>query len=268
MDGWLKALLTAATVALVMVVARHCGPRRAGLVAALPTVTAPTLVWLVHERGLTFAVNAAIGSVAACAMLAAFSVVYATLARRRGVGVALGGGLLGALALAGPALLVSESLPASMTLALAACGVALAAMPRLRPKAPDGQRSGGHTVYSSLASGGLSVLAASAGPALGSFATGLLASLPVASGVVAVIEHAAGGHHAVVRFLSGYVVGLFGKIAFGVVFVLLAAALGSAWALALGCAVACGVSALIARVLSRAHTDRVAGRRAGEAAYP
>lgn len=263
MDEWLRALLIAASVALVMGVARHFGPGRAGLVAALPTVTAPTLVWLVHERGLAFAVNAAIGSVSACAMLAVFGLVYALVARWRGPGIALAGGLLGALALAGPALLVSESLVASVTLALAVCGIALAAMPRL-PGAPDGRRIGSHTVSTALASGGLSMVAATLGPALGSFATGLLASLPLVSGVVAVIEHAAGGHRAAARFLSGYLAGLFGKIAFGVAFVLLAQTLGSVWALTLGCVAACVVAALVARVLRTTSDDRGSGRLPGE----
>lgn len=93
-----------------------------------------------------------------------------------------------------------------------------------------------------LAAGGLTALAATFGPALGSFATGLLASLPVISGAAAMAEHATGGHRAAAQFLRGYVWGLFGKAAFGAVFALLAVRVGASAALALGCALAGGMA--------------------------
>lgn len=266
MEWWLKALVTAATVALVMGVGRHAGQRFAGVVAALPTVSAPTLVWLMQERGLEFAVNAAIGSVSACAMLAAFALVYALIARRGGVVAALLGGLLGALALALPALLMSDSLASATLFALAACTVAMAVMPGLRGGVARGRSTSGQSACTALGAGGVSVLAVTIGPALGTFATGLLSSLPTVGGAVAVIEHAAGGYRAVEQFLRGYVTGLFGKIAFFAAFVLVTESLGSAWALALGCAAACVVTGLVARVERLAYADRVAGRLAGEAA--
>lgn len=68
--------------------------------------------------------------------------------------------------------------------------------------------------------------------------TGLLASLPVISGAVAMVEHARGGHRAAANFLHGYAWGLFGKAAFGAAFVLLAPHVGAATALALACACA------------------------------
>ncbi|RZL28405.1 MAG: hypothetical protein EOP35_26140, partial [Rubrivivax sp.] len=58
MNGFYKALLTAGAVLLVMLAARHGGRRLGGLVAALPTITAPTLAWLAHEEGTALAVSA------------------------------------------------------------------------------------------------------------------------------------------------------------------------------------------------------------------
>ncbi|MDQ2927469.1 MAG: hypothetical protein M3R22_04765, partial [Pseudomonadota bacterium] len=98
-----------------------------------------------------------------------------------------------------------------------------------------------------LLAGSLTALAATAGPALGSFATGLLASLPVISASVAMVEHAEGGHRAAANFLGGYAWGLFGKAAFGAAFVLLAPRLGAATALAAACAIS-GLVALIGPV--------------------
>src|SRR4051794_22050881 len=103
MDWLLKAVLTAGTVLLVMVTAREGGRRLAGLVAALPTITAPTLAWLVHDEGMPFAVSAAVGSVAACAMLAVFALGYARAARHGSAAIAIVCGLGGALAMAVPA---------------------------------------------------------------------------------------------------------------------------------------------------------------------
>jgi hypothetical protein len=79
---------------------------------------------------------------------------------------------------------------------------------------------------------------------MGGFATGLLSSLPLITGSVAIAEHAAGGHGAAAHFLRGYVGGLFGKAAFGAVFALLAPRVGAVPALALACACACLMSTI------------------------
>ena len=238
MDWLLKAGLTATMVLLVMVVARRSGRRWAGVAAALPTITAPTLAWLAHERGVAFAVNAAIASISACAMLAAFAVGYALVARHRGKVCALLCGLAGALALAGPALAASTSLADALMLGLGCSALALICIPRNAHETAARPRPQRSLACAALAAGSLTALAATAGPALGSFATGLLSSLPVISAAVAMVEHAHGGHRAAGNFLHGYAWGLFGKAAFGCVFVLLAPHIGATAALALACACA------------------------------
>ena len=243
MDWLFKAALTTAMVLFVMLVARRSGRRWAGVAAALPTITAPTLAWLVHERGVDFAVSAAIASISACAMLALFSVGYALASRRRGTLVALVCGMAAALALAWPAFSASASLLDALllglgcsALALVSCNaLALLAIPRGHVEAAPHRRARPSLAGVALAAGGLTAIAATAGPMLGSFATGLLSSLPVISAAVAMVEHAHGGHRAAAGFLRGYAWGLFGKAAFGAVFVLLAPQIGAASALALAC---------------------------------
>lgn len=242
MDWLFKAGLTASMVLLVMVVARRLGCRWAGAAAALPTITAPTLAWLAHERGVAFAVHAGIASISTCAMLAVFSVGYARAARHRGQGCALLCGLAAALALAWPALAASGDLGEALGLALGCSALALACMPRTAPVAAVRPRPRHTLVWAALAAGGLTALAATAGPCLGGFAAGLLSSLPVISAVVAMVEHAHGGHRAATHFLHGYTWGLFGKAAFGAVFVLLAPRIGAPASLALACACAAGLS--------------------------
>jgi len=245
MDWTLKALLAAATVWLVMAVARRSGRRWAGVAAALPTITAPTLAWLVCERGVGFAVNAAIAGVSACAMLAFFSLGYALAARRGGKRCALLCGLAGALVLAWPAFEASTRLSEALMLGLSCSALALFGIPRTAHEAPARTHPRCALTCAALAAAGLTALAATAGPALGSFATGLLSSLPVISAAVVMVEHTQGGHRAAANFLHGYAWGLFGKAAFGTAFVLLAPRVGAPAALALACACA-GLMSLVA----------------------
>jgi hypothetical protein len=239
MDWIFKAALTAVTVYVVVVAARHLGQRAAGLLAALPIITAPTLAWVSHEQGVGFAVSAAVGSVSACAIMAIFAVAYARGSRLGGVGTALAFGLAGALAMAPPAAMVSSHLGEALALALVCCSVALACLPVGSRLVAPARQSRLAAVAVALVSGGLAALAATIGPDLGGFATGLLSSLPLIGGGVAILEHTTSGPRAAQQFLHGYVRGLFGKTAFGVVFALLAVRIGAPSALLLGMVVAC-----------------------------
>jgi len=257
MDGLFKALLTAGTVWLVMVAARYGGRRVAGLVAALPTITAPTLAWLAHDEGMSFAVSAAIGSVAACAMLAVFALGYARAARYGGCLLALVCGVGGALAMAVPARAASADLGWALVLALGSSALTFVAMPRLGAEAVPQRGRPGSMLLVAASAGGLTALATLIGPAMGGFAAGLLSSLPLITGSVAMAEHAHGGHRASAHFLRGYVGGLFGKAAFGTVFVLLAPHTGALPALSLACACACLLSTVRLRPSSLGAPARV-----------
>ena len=108
---------------------------------------------------------------------------------------------------------------------------------------PDGATWRSMGIVAAMA-GALTAIATLFGPALGGFAAGLLSSLPLITGPVAMAEHAQGGHRAAAHFLRGYVGGLFGKAAFGTLFVLLAPRTGALAALTLACACACLLSTL------------------------
>lgn len=245
-----KAALTAFVVWLVMRVADRCGPRLGGVTAALPTVTAPTLLWVAHEQGPRFAAGAAIGSVAACAVLAAFALTYALIARRRGCAVALLAGIAAVAATTVPALAVSASLGLSLLCAVAAAMLASAAMQRhavtLAAKPAPTEKSAACALERACVAvivGATTALVAAIGPAFGDYATGLLASLPLIGGAVAVLEQSRGGAHAATEFLRGYVAGLFARAAFGTTFALTAPALGAVAGLVLAFAAAVALSA-------------------------
>ncbi|MBW8894281.1 MAG: hypothetical protein JF617_20070, partial [Burkholderiales bacterium] len=206
--------------------------------------------WLADDEGTAFAISAAVGSVAACGMLAVFALVYARAARYSGGAVALACGLLGALAIALPAEAASANLTCALALALASSAVAFAAMPSSHADVIVSRKGSLRLMFLVAAiSGGVTAFAASIGPSVGGFATGLLSSLPLVTGPVAMVEHATHGHRAAAHFLRGYVGGLFGKAAFGTVFALTAARLGVVVALSLAGACACLLSTLRLREL-------------------
>lgn len=133
----------------------------------------------------------------------------------------------------------------ALALALSACAIAiaLAAMPGSKLHITSPRRSPRSMFFVAAAAGALTALAVAAGPSMGAFATGLLSSLPVISGAVAMVEHKACGPRAATHFLRGYVGGLLGKAAFGVAFALLAPRIGATVALLLACACACLLAA-------------------------
>jgi hypothetical protein len=250
---WEKLALTIAGLLLVTAAVRLGGRRLGGLLAGLPTITAPMLAWTALEQGSSFAIQAAIGSVASCAALAVFALAYVHASRRLGAGGALACSA-GAAALAAlPALQAADTLSAALALALAVTLAAWAALPAPCPANAGALRAGRSAwlaVCAACAAAVLTVAVTALAPVLGPFATGLLASLPLVSGPLAMAEHAGSGHQASTEFLRGYMRGLFGKAAFGAVFVLLAPGLGALPALALA------LAAISVGTLRPAHWQR------------
>ena len=238
MDWIFRAVLTAVTVFLVVQAARRIGQRAAGVIAALPIITAPALVWVSHEHGVGFAVHAAVGSVSARAIMAGFAIAYARGTRLGNVATALAFGLAGAVAIALPAALAIDRLAQALALAIVCCSVAMVSLPGGRNRVASPRQSGSAAVAVALASGGLAAWAATIGPELGGFATGLMSSLPLIGSGVAILEHKKSGPRAAAQFRHGYLRGLFGKMAFGAVFAWLAVPVGTPSALLVGIAVA------------------------------
>ena len=143
-----------------------------------------------------------------------------------------------------PAEWASGRLADALAVAFIGCALAWAALPdepvvaQGRPASPLSM-----AVVACIASV-ISVIAASIGPSIGGFATGVVSSPPLITGAVAIAEHATAGHRAAGRFLLGYVGGLFGKAMFGCVFAVLAPLTGAPLALLSGCLAAALMSAL------------------------
>lgn len=239
MDIWWRAVATAVTMAVVVITARRAHRRLAGLVAAFPTVTAPALLWLARDEGPAFASAAAVATVASCVMQAGFSLAYARAVRHGGPAAALACGLVAAAALSPLSLAIGHALAPAACVAFASVAAGRLLMPVAQAsrasRAPPAVAPGGigEIALTVAASALLSTLAASLGAQWGPVAAGLLASLPVVGGTVAVMEHARHGRGAACDFLRSYTHGLFGRLLFGTVFALALPAWGAVWALAL-----------------------------------
>lgn len=230
MDWAYKAALTATTVALLLTVAQLFGRRMAGILAGLPTVTGPALIWLALEYGSAYAVQAAIGSIAACALCALFALAYDRASRRSGVGVALALATGASLLVAAPLHWLCTGLALAMIVAGIAALAVFAAMPEGEEEAVPVTRLRGELVFTALASGIVSGAVALLAPTVGPFWAGVLASPPLIAAAVAIHQHLFTGHASVRRFLRGYVAGLLGRAAFGAGFALLIAPIGVTFA--------------------------------------
>ena len=214
MDWTTKAVVTTATVALLLAIARHFGQRVAGLLAGLPTVTGPALIWLALDHGSSYAFQAAIGSVSACVPCAAFALAYERASRRFGIWPALTFAAVVSIALAPPLQHLSGELVAALLCAVASAGLIYRAM-------PDGgeptQRSGKPAyefALTAFVSGTISGLVSVVAPTAGPFWAGVLASPPLIAAVIAMHQHARSGRGSARTFLRGYVAGLIGRAVF------------------------------------------------------
>jgi hypothetical protein len=240
MDWPYKAVLTAAVVAAVMMAARLSGRHLAGLLAGLPVITTPALLWLAAEQGAAFAAQSAVGSLAACAAAALFAGAFERCARRHGAGrslaiamAALGVAMLALRPLAGDPLLASCAAVVACALVHRAVAGRRAPCTWVRPLRGEPWLS---AALAGVVSAGVSLQAQQVGP----FWSGMLSTLPIVSACALVHLRVAGAAADVSRFVPGYVVGLLAKVVFLLMFALLVEPAGVAIAvvLALGTAAA------------------------------
>lgn len=252
MDWGYKAMLTATTVALLLTVAQLFGRRLAGVLAGLPTVTGPALLWLALDHGAAYAVQAATGSVVGCALCAVFAFAYQRASRRGNALIAC------LLATAASVLAMPLAVPfeASLTVAVA---FALALVLLLFTAMPAGMVQGrgrgvgvrGEPFVTASVAGAVSGAVALAAPEVGAFWAGVLASPPLIAGLIAMQQHWAEGPDAAAAFLRGYVGGLVGRIGFGAAFATLPLVLPMAAAALLAFVAGCALTYASMRWLGR-----------------
>ena len=246
MDWGYKAVLTAVTVAAVLMAAQVFGRRLAGMLAGLPVITAPALLWLAQSQGAAFAAQTAVGSVAACGAAAVFALAYERLARRLTALATLAGSLaIGGLAALALSTVAWQAGLAAICAALG-CVVAWAALPRPVSTAPAGRRLRGEVWLVAAAAGAVCALIGAWSTQLGPYWSGLLASLPIVSACALVHQQLTAPADELRRLLRGYIGGLAGKAVFGLLFAALVGPLPAAAAVLL----AAGLTAALTLALT------------------
>ena len=248
----LKLLLVPSLIAAVSLAGRRWGPNVAGWLSAFPIVSGPILLAIALEQGSDFAATAAANTLLAVLAILVFRVVYARVARHKGVFASMTAALL-AWALS-VALLRSLAFP--LWAGFAAVLAALLAAPRLIGQNQD--RKGASPAPARdlpwrMAAGAALTLAVTAAAAhMGPRLSGMFAMFPVMSTVLVGFSHRASGPGFAVDLLRGMVRGYYAFAVFCLVLALLLRAqpLAPAFLAATACALAVqlGLRAAMARL--------------------
>jgi hypothetical protein len=203
-----KLTLAPAFVVGASLVARRFGPRVGGIVAGLPVVAAPILLVFALAHGTRFAAHAAAATLLGMLSLTAFAVVYAALAGRLPW---LANVLVGWAVFAACTVLlrpVPASAPLALVLALGGFAAALAILPHGHEPAAAGRS---HPRWDlplrAVAAAALVVVLTGVSGRLGPAWSGLIATFPVITTVLAASTHAQRGTSDARRLLRGFVAG-------------------------------------------------------------
>jgi len=248
-----KILLAPAFVMGASLTARRFGVRIGGLVAGLPVVAAPILLVFALSHGRAFAANAAAGTLLGLVSLVTFIVVYTRLAPRLRWSTSLVMGWGAYFAMTGALSAISIGRGTALAVVLMTLALTLIALPR-----PAGERlstvslpawdlplRGVSSLVLVLA---LTALAGQLGPKL----SGLLASFPVVTSVLAVFTHAQHGEEDLLGIMRGLVVGLVAYALFCFTLTISLRSLGVAESFLLSAAAALVTQAVVLTVTWRA----------------
>jgi hypothetical protein len=263
----LRLLLGPLLIGGASLAGRRWGPAVSGWIVGLPLTTGPVILLLALGQGPAFATTAALGTLAGGLALVTYGVAYSWLAQRWRwpFALALSGTLYLLVILADQQITIAPA-PLSVVLTLLLIA-ALRVMPRVPPAGMQTPAATAPPVALPawdlparmvLAVGivfGLSSGATWLGPRL----TGLLATFPVYTTILATFEHHWQGAGGAARVMRGLIWGLFSFTGFYVVLCAALEPLGVAAAFALATAVALGVQ--FGALLLMRHKPQTVGDR-------
>src|SRR6478735_6425122 len=233
----LKLLLAPSFIVATSVLARHVGVRLAGVVGGLPVVAGPILLVIAIEHGRSFAADAATGTLLGVVALIVFVLVYVAVSRRLGWPSALLAGW--------------TSFFAAIVFACGACAATLVVLPRPPARLSSvGAYPRWDLPLRAVCAVIPIVVVTAAARALGPHLTGLLASFPIITPVLAAFTQAQQGKDEVVRLLRGMTVGFYAYALFCFVVSVTVRGLGIAASFALATTLALVVQG-VAIALSR-----------------
>jgi hypothetical protein len=251
MDWWFKAMLTSLSVAAVLTISRKFGQRIGGVVAGLPLITAQTLMWVALDHDTGFAGETAAGIVAGTGMVAVFVLVYVWFSRHFHVMFTAPYSLV----IASPSLIPALSFHASPVLAFACtlgfCVLGLSCVRSRTAHVAVARVSRVAVALSIVTVGLISATISTQADLLGSFCSGLLATLPIGGATVIINYHLLNKHAAIRGFVHGYLSGLIGQASFAATFGFAVTQMSSGIALLLSLMVAIAATAIASRASSR-----------------
>ena len=211
----LKLILTPLLIGVASVAAGRWGPAVGGWIVSLPMISGSVALFVALQDGTGFAALTAAASLAGTIAIAAYCIAYVQVARRARWPAAAFAALLSwaiVAAIVRPLISLPVVLPL-LAVALLAF-TALRWMPRgsMRPSASSMPRwnLAARMIVGTGAVLGLTTLA----PLIGPTATGLLATLPVSTSVLAIFVHAREGATAATGILRGLLTGLLASAVF------------------------------------------------------
>ena len=257
-----KALIASALLAVAAIVEHKFGAAVGGWLLGLPLTSGPVSFFLLTEHGPRFAENAARGMLLGLVGAGVFVAGYSLAARGRSWWRSL---LLAALvSLCVTFALLQVSLGLGMTLALAAVVLGIVAVVAEAPKrvatAPTAARptSKRGLVLRMLVASSVVVGVSLASTVLGSVVSGMLATVPAITAIMAVSTHRSAGKDSARNLLRGSVAGMLaGAVFFAVVALLVMSKTPGTTYLAAALAAA-AVAALSGRIAARTSESRTA----------
>ncbi len=206
----LKIALAPAFVVTITLVARRYGSRIGGVVGGLPAIAGPILLVLALDHGRSFAAEAAVGTLLGVLAVMAFVAGYVVVSRRFRWPVAVAGGWACFFAAVGVLQPLHVDAYVALVLALAATAMTVRLLPR--PVAGvafvDDHPRGELAVRALCALVPVAAVTASA-HLLGAHLSGLLASFPIMTPVLAAFTQSRHGAAEAARLLHGLATGFF-----------------------------------------------------------
>lgn len=256
MDWWFKAMLTSLSVLAVLTISRKFGQRIGGVVAGLPLITAQTLMWIALDYATGFATETAAGIVAGTGVVAIFVLVYVWFSRHFHVMLTAPYSLV----IASPSLIPALSFHASPALAfVCTLGFCVLGLWYVRSRAAHvavARVSCTAVALSIVAVGLISATISTQAHVLGSFCSGLLATLPIGGVTVIINYHLLKKHAAMRGFVQGYLAGLIGQASFAATFGFAVTQTSSGIALLISLMVAIATTAIASKASSRSSRKR------------
>src|SRR5947209_2187668 len=244
----LKMALTATIVVVASIMVERSGPFIGAVIASLPTAAGAMYIILALEHPASFVAASAIGSLAAGAAVAVFTLAYAALAQRHGLLLSLSVALIVWLACAAALHAVKWTPWSALLLNAIVFPVALVIARRYQTEqAPKGplQRGRFDIPLRALTVALFVIAVTTASHSIGSFASGMFAVFPVAmASFVAILQPRIGGPAAasVLAHSPAPLIGL--GLGFLAVHYL-AEPIGPWWSYAVGLAIVFGWSGLL-----------------------